>query len=75
MLLEEAEKLWEDFRSKELSNLKASNFGEFETKKRKLKKEAQHLEREARSLMDKAKEAVLEEADVSLIILYPVWQG
>ena len=65
MLLEEAEELWGEFRSAELNKLKASNMEDFETKKRKLKKRAQNLEREAHGLMDKAREAVLEEADVS----------
>ena len=65
VLQEEAEELWQEFRSQELNALKASNPGEFETQKRKLKKKAQYLEREARGLMDKAREAVLEEADVS----------
>ena len=75
MLLQEAEELWEEFRSKELSEIKASNLGEFETKKRKLKKRAQYLEREAHSLMEKAREAVLEEADVSWRFPHHAWQN
>ena len=67
-MLEEAEELWREYRGEALAVIKNKNRDDYDIKRQRLRKKAQSLERDARDLTDKAKEAVLREADVSCLL-------
>lgn len=61
--------MWEEYRSRELFQLKHRNASQHEAKRFKLRKKGQQLEEEGNKLMAGAKEAVLESAEVSFFFV------
>ena len=62
-----AEDAWTQFRSGAVAELKAKGDDAYEMKREKLSRKAQNLEKDARGLLDKAKQEVLSMADVRLL--------